>query len=109
MMPVLTNDQPNRSEHGYAFTNHYEIEPRFGGATAYKKLSDELHKRGMKLMQDAVYNHVGDKHILFTDAPAKDWFHQWDKFTQTSYKDQPLYDPYSSAQDRKVTQDGWRE
>lgn len=107
MMPVLENNQPNRSEHGYAFTNHYEIEPRFGGANAYKKLSDELHKRGMKLMQDAVYNHIGDKHILFTDAPAKDWFHQWPKFTQTSYKDQPLYDPYSAAQDRKITADGW--
>ncbi len=107
MMPVLENNQPTRSEHGYAFTNHYSIEPRFGGSGAYKKLSDELHKCGMKLMQDAVYNHIGDKHILFVDPPAKDWFHQWPKFTQTSYKDQPLYDPYSSAQDRKVTADGW--
>lgn len=107
MTPVLENNQPNRTEHGYAFTNHYAIDPRFGGASAYKKLSDELHKRGMKLIQDAVYNHVGDKHILFTDAPAKDWFHQWDKFTKTSYKDQPIFDPYSSAKDRKITQDGW--
>ncbi len=107
MTPVLENNQPNRTEHGYAFTNHYSIDPRFGGVTAYKKLSDELHKRGMKLMQDAVYNHIGDKHILFTEAPAKDWFHQWDKFTKTSYKDQPIYDPYSSAKDRKITQDGW--
>ena len=107
MTPVLENNQPNRTEHGYAFTNHYSIDPRFGGANAYKKLSDALHKRGMKLIQDAVYNHIGDKHILFTDAPAKDWFHQWDTFTKTSYKDQPIFDPYSSAKDRKVTQDGW--
>lgn len=107
MMPVLTNDQPTRSEHGYAFTNHYEIEPRFGGANAYKNLSDELHKRGMKLIQDAVYNHIGDKHVLFTDPPAKDWFHQWNKFTQTSYKDQVLYDPYASAKDKKIMGDGW--
>lgn len=107
MMPVLTNDQPNRSEHGYAFTKHYEIEPRFGGAEAYKKLSDALHKNGMKLIQDAVYNHIGHMHELFLDKPAEDWFHQWPTFTQTSYKDQPLYDPYSSAKDRKLTQDGW--
>jgi len=107
MTPVLENNQPNRTEHGYAFTNHYSIEPRFGGASAYKKLSDALHKRGMKLIQDAVYNHIGDKHILFTDAPAKDWFHQWPKYTQTSYKDQPIFDPYSSGKDRKITQDGW--
>ncbi len=107
MTPVLENNQPNRTEHGYAFTNHYSIDPRFGGAAAYKKLSEALHKRGMKLMQDAVYNHIGDKHVLFTDAPAKDWFHRWDKFTKTSYKDQPIFDPYSSAKDRKITQDGW--
>lgn len=107
MMPVLTNDQPSRSEHGYAFTNHYEIEPRFGGANAYKKLSDELHKNGMKLIQDAVYNHIGDKHILFLDKPAEDWFHVWPKFTQTSYKDQPIFDPYASKNDFKVTQNGW--
>jgi hypothetical protein len=59
MTPVIENDMPNRTEHGYAFTDHYTIEKRFGGAAAYLKLSDDLHKRGMKLIQDAVYNHVG--------------------------------------------------
>ncbi len=107
MTPVIENNQPNRTEHGYAFTNHYAIDPRFGGAVAYKKLSDELHKNGMKLIQDAVYNHVGSKHILFTDPPAKNWWHQWDKFTKTSYKDQPLFDPYASKHDFKISQDGW--
>ncbi len=43
MTPVLENDMPNRTEHGYAFTDHYKIEPRFGGEKAYKNLSDELH------------------------------------------------------------------
>ncbi len=107
MTPVLENNQPNRTEHGYAFTNHYSIDPRFGGATAYKNLSDDLHKNGMKLIQDAVYNHVGHKHILFTDPPSKNWWHQWDKFTKTSYKDQPLFDPYASKHDFKISQDGW--
>ncbi len=107
MTPVIENNQPNRTEHGYAFTNHYSIDPRFGGAEAYKNLSDELHKNGMKLIQDAVYNHVGSKHILFTDSPAKNWWHQWDKFTKTSYKDQPLFDPYASKHDFKISQDGW--
>ncbi|MBS4042424.1 MAG: cyclomaltodextrinase C-terminal domain-containing protein [Chitinophagaceae bacterium] len=107
MTPVIENNQPNRTEHGYAFTNHYSIDPRLGGAEAYKRLSDELHKNGMKLIQDAVYNHVGHKHILFTDPPAKSWWHQWDKFTKTSYKDQPLFDPYASKADFKISQDGW--
>ncbi len=107
MTPVLENDMPNRTEHGYAFTDHYKIEPRFGGADAYKKLSDALHRRGMKLIQDAVYNHVGSYHFIIQDAPAKDWLHQWPKFTQTSYKDQPLFDPYASKADAKKTADGW--
>lgn len=107
MTPVIENDMPNRTEHGYAFTNHYKIEPRFGGEAAYKKLSDELHKRGMKLIQDAVYNHVGSYHFTVLDMPMKDWLHQWPSFTQTSYKDQPLYDIYGSARDRKITADGW--
>jgi glycosidase len=107
MTPVIQNDMPNRTEHGYAFTDHYTIEPRFGGAEKYKLLSDELHKRGMKLIQDAVYNHVGRYHFTYQDSPTKDWYHQWPKFTQTSYKDNPLFDPYASAHDKKITSDGY--
>ena len=107
MTPVLLNDMPDRTEHGYAFTDHYTIEPRIGGETAYRQLSDELHRRGMKLIQDAVYNHVGAFHFFFTDQPMKDWFHQWPSFTQTSYKDQPVIDPHAATQDRRITTDGW--
>jgi len=107
MTPVIENDMPDRTEHGYAFTNHYKIEPRFGGPEKYKALGEALHKRGMKLIQDAVYNHVGSYHFTVTDLPMKDWLHQWPSFTQTTYKDQPLYDPYSSATDRKRMADGW--
>jgi glycosidase len=107
MTPVIENDMPDRTEHGYAFTNHYKIEPRLGGAAGYKQLSDSLHKRGMKLIQDAVYNHVGSYHFTVLDPPMKDWLHQWPNFTQTTYKDQVLYDPYASASDKKKMADGW--
>ena len=107
MTPVLVNDMPNRTEHGYAFTDHYTIDPRLGGAAAYKKLSDELHRRGMKLIQDAVYNHVGLYHFIAQDAPSRSWLHQWPKFTQTSFRDQPLMDPHASMADKKITSDGW--
>lgn len=107
MTPVVENDMPNRTEHGYAFTDHYRIESRFGGEAAYKKLSDALHQRGMKLIQDAVYNHLGSYHFIVKDAPAKDWLHQWPSFTQTSYKDQPIFDPYGAKSDAKKTADGW--
>jgi glycosidase len=107
LTPVLENDMPDRTEHGYAFTDHYSIDPRLGGASLYNKLSDELHKRGMKLVQDAVYNHAGLYHFLIQDAPSKSWLHQWPQFTQTSYRDQPLMDPHGAAADRKITSDGW--
>jgi len=109
MTPVIENDMPRRTEHGYSFTDHYTIEPRFGGAEMYKKLSDELHKRGMKLVQDAVYNHVGYYHFMMQDPPSNDWLHQWPKYTNTSFKDQPLFDPYAADADKKVTTDGWFE
>lgn len=107
MTPVIENDMPNRTEHGYAFTNHYKIEPRIGGEKAYLQLSDELHKRGMKLIQDAVYNHVGLYNFLVQDMPSKDWLHQWPKFTQTNYREQPLFDPHAAESDRKKSSDGW--
>ncbi len=107
MTPVLENDMPNRTEHGYAFTNHYKIEPRIGGEKAYLQLSDELHKRGMKLIQDAVYNHVGLYNFFVQDLPSKDWLHQWLTFTQTNYRDQPLFDPYAATSDIKKMSDGW--
>lgn len=107
MTPVLENDMPNRTEHGYAITDHYTIDPRLGGADAYKKLSDALHARGMKLIQDAVYNHVGLYNFFIQDLPFKDWLHQWPTFTQTAYRDQPLMDPHASAFDRKIMADGW--
>ena len=105
--PVLLNDMPDRTEHGYAFTDHYTIDPRLGGAKAYHELIDSLHKRGMKIIQDAVYNHVGIEHFLFRDLPDSSWFHWWPVYTNTTYKDQVLMDPYASAIDKKRMSDGW--
>ena len=86
MTPVIENDMPDRTEHGYAATNNYAIEKRLGGDKAYLTLSDSLHKRGMKLIQDIVYNHFGRFHFLVQDAPTKDWLHQWPAYTQTHYR-----------------------
>lgn len=105
--PVLENDMPDRTEHGYAFTNHYSIEPRLGGANAYKSLVDAAHDKGIKIIQDAVYNHVGLQHVLFQDQPDSTWFHRWPNFTQTNYKDQAMFDPYVAEIDRKIMEKGW--
>ena len=105
--PVIENDMPNRTEHGYAFTDHYKIDPRIGGENAYHQLIDSAHTRGMKIIQDAVYNHVGKYHFTVTDPPMKDWLHQWPVYTGSNYKDQTIFDPYASAIDKKKMADGW--
>lgn len=107
LTPVFENDMPNRTEHGYAITNHYKIESRLGTNELYRQLSAELHRRGMKLVQDAVYNHVGLYHMLVQDKPTSDWLHEWPQYTNTTYKDQPLMDPYAAAADKKRISDGW--
>jgi glycosidase len=105
--PVIENDMPDRTEHGYAFTNHYKIEPRIGGEKAYHELIDKVHFMGMKIIQDAVYNHVGSYHFTVLDPPMKSWLHQWAEYTNTTFKDQVLFDPYASAMEKKKMSDGW--
>ncbi len=95
------------SYHGYHFTDQYKVDRRFGGNEGYKKMIDAAHAKGIKIIQDAVYNHVGNKHFLWLDPPAKDWFNQWPSYTNTSYKDQPIMDPYASRRDLDKTVNGW--
>lgn len=105
--PIIENDMAERTEHGYAFTNHYKVDRRLGGNEAYRNLINAAHAKGIKIIQDAVYNHVGIEHILFKDQPDSTWFHRWPKFTQTNYKDQALFDPYAAVIDKKIMSDGW--
>lgn len=105
--PLLTNDQPWESYHGYAATDHYQIDPRFGTLEEYKALVDECHQSGIKVIIDIVFNHVGANHHLIKNLPAKDWIHHWDGFQRTSYRDPTLIDPYASEIDRKIMTDGW--
>ncbi len=105
--PVILNDMPNRTEHGYAFTDHYTIDPRIGGAKGYEDLINAAHAKKMKIIQDAVYNHVGLYHFTVQDMPMKSWLHQWPHYTNTTYKDQPLFDPHASEIDKKKMTDGW--
>jgi len=105
--PELENDMAQASYHGYAVTDHYKIDPRYGTNELYKKFVDESHKKGLKVIKDVVHNHVGTEHWFIKDMPMKDWVHQWEKHTQTTYKDQAVMDPYASQADRKRMLDGW--
>ncbi len=105
--PVIVNDMPTRTEHGYAFTDHYTVDPRIGGDKGYKELIEYAHAKNMKIIQDAVYNHVGINHFTVSDMPMKSWLHEWPVYTNTSYKDQAVFDPHGSNFDKKIMEDGW--
>lgn len=105
--PVLTNDMPGGTYHGYATTDYYNIDPRFGSNQEWNNLVNECHKRGIKVVMDMIFNHSGSEHIWFTDRPSKDWFNFPEGYVQTSYRLSTVYDPYVSEYDRKLTTDGW--
>jgi len=114
--PVVENDQPQTKEgdamrsayHGYGFTDQYNVDRRLGGNEAYKKLIDAAHAKGLKIIQDAVYNHVGINHWILKDLPMKNWLNQWDTYTNTSYRDEPVVDiTHGNKSDFNVMQNGW--
>ena len=133
--PVLENNLPDggksSSYHGYATTNYYRVDPRFGSNDDYIQLIEEAHQKGLKVVMDMIFNHCGFDHPWVSDMPSHDWLNtpEWllpenqahnkstktidgaaqvnDKYLQTSYKLTPVLDPYASEIDLKETVDGW--
>ena len=105
--PVLENDMPEGSYHGYATTDYYKVDRRFGSNEEFVALVDKAHSMGMKMVMDMIFNHCGSEHFFFTDRPSKDWFNYPEKYLQTSYKTTTQHDPYASAADKKLAIDGW--
>ena len=124
--PVLENNSPDNNGfstyHGYATTDYYRVDPRFGTNEEYKRLTDEAHAKGLKIVMDMIFNHCGLEHPWVEDMPTRDWLNtpEWlekakqegkketnDLYLQTSYKLTPVLDPYASKVDLKETVDGW--
>ncbi|PJJ52887.1 glycosidase [Hymenobacter chitinivorans DSM 11115] len=105
--PVTTNDMPKASYHGYALTDYYNCDPRYGTTEEYAQFVQKAHQNGLKVIHDVVLNHMGSYNYLFLDQPAKDWFHQWPTFTRGNYRDGTVNDPYASALDRKMFSTTW--
>lgn len=125
LTPVLENNSPDNGRtstyHGYATTDYYRVDPRFGTNDDYKRLIGKAHQKGLKVVMDMIFNHCGLEHPWVDDMPMKDWFNepQWlqqrqgktqtegTDYLQTSYKLTPVLDPYAAQVDRKETVDGW--
>jgi len=107
MTPEIENDMPKASYHGYAVTDHYKIDPRFGTNELYKSYVEKAHAKGLKIIKDIVHNHMGTGHWIFKDMPMKDWVNEWPVYTQSSYRDEPVMDPHAAEADKKKMLDGW--
>ena len=107
LTPVQEDDQDYESYHGYAITDWYKIDRRFGTLSEYKKLVADLHNRGMKMVMDVVPNHSGSNSYYLKDIPEATWVHQFDTFTRSTYKDQMMFDPHGSKKDLEDVQHGW--
>ncbi|MBN1144528.1 MAG: glycoside hydrolase family 13 protein [Bacteroidales bacterium] len=105
--PLLEDNMPTYSYHTYATTNYYEIDARYGTNQDYKRLADECHKRGLKLVMDMVPNHCGSDHWWMYDLPMDDWLHQFPSFTRTNYTIATWNDPHASRSDLILNKDGW--
>ena len=107
LTPEIENDEPHASYHGYAVTDHYKVDPRFGTNELYKAFVEKCHSMGLKVIKDLVHNHVGTEHWFIKDMPMKSWVHQWPKYTQSNFRDAAVMDPHVSPIDKKIMLDGW--
>lgn len=109
--PLLEDNEPGFSYHGYAQSDYYKIDPRYGSNADYKNLADELHKRKMKLVMDYVTNHWGSKSWIIKDLPAKDWIHYWEGqengFQRSNYRMTTQFDTNAAKVDEAACMDGW--
>ncbi|MCH1534768.1 MAG: glycoside hydrolase family 13 protein [Schleiferiaceae bacterium] len=105
--PVLENDMPSYSYHGYAMTDLYAVDARYGSNTLYKELADKAKEKGIGLIMDQVANHIGSSHPWMADLPSNDWVNQWPEFTQTNHMKVSRFDPHAADVDRKQFTNGW--
>lgn len=107
LTPEIENDEPHASYHGYAVTDHYKTDPRYGSNELYRSFVEKCHSMGLKVIKDLVHNHAGTEGWLIRDMPMKSWVHQWPEYTQSNFRDAAVMDIHGSATDRKIMLDGW--
>ena len=107
--PIFENDMPPAygAYHGYAATDMYRVDRRFGSNETYLELIDKAHDMGMKVIMDMIHNHVGTHHWFIKDMPTSDWVHDLEEVGTTNFRTSTVMDPYASEYDFNSTVKGW--
>ncbi len=105
--PLTENNQPQYSYHGYAATNLYLIDARYGTNEEFKTFVQKAKQKGLGVIQDIVLNHIGSKHWWMADLPEKDWLNFPEQYTETSHRRTTVQDPYAAPADKELFVSGW--
>ena len=105
--PLLEDNEPTYSYHGYAQSDLYKVDPRYGNNSWFKEMVLEAHRQNLKVIKDEVPNHWSSKHWMMKDLPTKTWIHEFPTFTRSSYRTSTQMDPYASESDVRASEDGW--
>jgi len=105
--PLLLDNQPVESYHGYACADYYHIDPRFGDNEQYKTFVAKAHEKSLKVIMDIVTNHCGTAHWWMKDTPFKDWYHVNEPYMQMNALFSVYMDPHASVRDRERQESGW--
>jgi glycosidase len=105
--PMLGDDEAAWSYHGYACSDYYHIDPRYGSNSLYAQMVQKAHEKGIKVLMDMVPNHCGSAHWWMQDLPYQDWINQFPEFTNTNNCFTANYDINASEYDRLLSNRGW--
>lgn len=106
--PLLLDDDPRGSYHGYAASDYYKIDPRFGDNELYKEFVAKAHEKDLKVIMDIVTNHSGTHTYWWSnDLPFQDWIHQFPEYTGSNHANSAILDPNASELDRTLAENGW--
>ena len=105
--PLLTDNESFASYHGYACSDYYHIDPRYGSNELYKEMVSQAHQKGIKVIMDIVTNHCGMAHWWMKDLPYQDWVHQFSEFTRSNNVFSANMDPNASKHDKMLHESGW--
>ena len=105
--PMLGDDEAAWSYHGYACSDYYHIDPRYGTNELYAQMVQQAHQKGLKILMDMVPNHCGAAHWWMKDLPYRNWINQFPQFTNTNNCFTANYDINASQFDRQLSNRGW--
>lgn len=105
--PVLENNQPAYSYHGYALTDYYRIDPRFGSNQEFRDYVAAAKAKGLGVIHDIVLNHIGTSHWWMRDLPARDWINHGSTFKPTNNQHTLAQDIHAAPEEKARFFDGW--